>query len=139
MNRLIAMSMTTVLFTGILLAGAIFTGCVKPPIQGRLDPYPSEQIHFASRELRNDTAVGSPIASRDEEGNILHVEVPIRAATNKELHIDYRVTFKNQNGQTLWKPGWFTKTLAPNIPDSILVNSSGPRAADFQVDFRYAQ
>jgi hypothetical protein len=29
--------------------------------------------------------------------------------------------------------------LTPNVPDSITVNSMGPRAADFQVDFRSAK
>ena len=122
----------------IILSAALLAGCVKPPVQGRLDPYPSDQIHFAQKELRNETAVGTPIATRDEEGNILHVTVPIRAATNKELHVDYRVTFKDSSGQVLWRTGWFTRTLPPNVPDSITVNSTGPRAADFQVDFRYA-
>ena len=134
MNRSIA----SVLSLSILAAVAL-VGCVKPPIEGRLDPYTESQIHFASKELRNDTAVGTPLASRDNEGNILYVTIPVRAATNKELHVDYRVTFKDKNGQMLNQTGWFTKTLPPNIPDSITVNSMGPRAADFQVDFRYAQ
>jgi hypothetical protein len=128
MNRLIAISLA------LLLAG-----CVKPPIEGRLDPYDTAQIHFASDDLKKSTAVKTPIVSRDQEGNILHVTVPVRAATNKELHVDYRVTFKDHNGQVLNQTGWFTRTLAPNVPDSITVNSLGPRAADFQVDFRYAQ
>ena len=113
-------------------------GCVKPPIEGRLDPYTPSQIHFASKELRNETAVGTPNLTRDDTGNILFVTVPVRAATNKELHVDYRVTFFDKNGQTLNQTGWFVKTLTPNVPDSITVNSSGARAADFQMDFRYA-
>jgi len=113
-------------------------GCVKPPVEGRLDPYTPSQIHFASKELRNETAVGTPNLTRDDTGNILFVTVPIRAATNKELLVDYRVTFFDKNGQTLNQTGWFAKTLTPNVPDSITVNSNGSRAADFQMDFRYA-
>ncbi len=123
----------------LLSLTALATGCVKPPIEGRLDPYTPSQIHFASKELRDETAVGTPIVSRDDTGNILYVTIPVRAATNKELHVDYRVTFLDKNQQTLNQTGWFTKTLPPNVPDSITVNSMGPRAADFQVDFRYAQ
>lgn len=133
MNRLIVLPLA------LLFTGALITGCVKPPIEGRLDPYEAQQIHFASRALKDDTAVGTPTASRDTEGNILYISIPIRAATNKELHVDYRVTFFDKNRQEISKTGWFTRTLAPNIPDSITVNSMGPRAADFQVDFRYAQ
>jgi hypothetical protein len=127
------------IFLSVAAAAALVVGCVKPPIEGRLDPYTPSQIHFASKELRNDTAVGTPIVSRDDTGNIAYVTIPIRAATNKELHVDYRVTFKDKNDQMLNQTGWFTKTLPPNIPDTITVNSMGPRAADFQVDFRYAQ
>ena len=124
--------------TCIVLA-ILAAGCVKPPVQGRLDPYPADQIHFASKMLRDDTAVGTPIVSRDDAGNILYVTVPVRAATNKELHVDYRATFFDPNRQVLWQTGWFTRTLPPNVPDNITINSPGPRAADFQVDFRYAQ
>jgi hypothetical protein len=134
MNRPI-IALCTVAFVVALVLAA---GCVKPPIEGRLDPYSANQVHFASKELRDETAVGTPTVSRDEEGNILYVTVPVRAATDKELHVDYRVTFFDPNRQELWKTGWFTRTLAPNVPDSITVNSTGPRAADFQVDFRYA-
>ena len=132
MNRTIAASFS-------LAVALLTTGCVKPPIEGRLDPYTPSQIHFASKELRNETAVGTPNLTRDNEGNILYVTVPVRAATNKELHIDYRLTFLDKNGQVLNKTGWFTRTLAPNVPDYIEANSSTARAADFQMDFRYAQ
>lgn len=123
----------------IPLATVILTGCVKPPIESRLDPYTPSQVHFASKQLRDETAVGTPTVSRDDTGNILYVTLPVRAATNKELHVDYRVTFFDKNQQMLNQTGWFTHTFPPNIPDTITVNSLGPRAADFQVDFRYAQ
>jgi hypothetical protein len=131
MNRLILL---------IPVVTLIVSGCVKPPIQGRLDPYPADQIHFASDDLRKHTAVGTPTAQRDPNGNILYVTVPIRAATDLELHVDYRVTFFNKAGQVLSKTSWFTRTLAPNVPDYITVSAgTAPQAADFQMDFRYAQ
>jgi hypothetical protein len=114
-------------------------GCVKKPIQGRADPFPASQIHFASEDLRKHTAVGTPMPVRDEEGRLLYVTVPIRAATNLILYVDYRVTFFDANGQPINQTTWFTKTLEPNTPDQITVNSMTPRAADFQIDFRYAR
>lgn len=122
-----------------LLAVLLVTGCVKAPLEGRLDPYESKQIHIANPDLRRQTAVGIPTAQRDDAGNILHLTVPVRAATDRELHVDYRVTFFDRNGQLLNQTGWFTRTLAPNVPDYITVNSMGPRAADFQMDLRWAQ
>ena len=70
---------------------------------------------------------------------LLYVTVPVRAATDLKLYVDYRFTYFDQGGQVINQTGWFTRTLAPNVPDYIEVSSLGPRAADFQMDFRYAQ
>lgn len=130
MNRLIPLS---------LLSLIAVTGCgVRPPIEGRLDPYSPKQVHFDSISLKDETAVGEPAVSRDENGYV-YVTVPIRSETNKELHIDYRVTFFDRNRQQLSQTGWFTKDLSPKVPDQIMVNSMSPRAEDFQIDFRWAK
>jgi hypothetical protein len=124
----------------LALLGLVATGCVKAPIEGRLDPYEAKQIHFASADLKRRTAVGTPTAQRDDAGNILHVTVPVRAATDTELHVDYRVIFFDHNGQVLSETGWFTRTLPPNVFSYIQVSAgTAPRAADFQMDFRWAQ
>ena len=123
------------------LLGLMLLGCdyVRPPIQGRQDPYVPAQVHFDSERLRRDTAIGTPNVSRDEAG-LLFVTVPIRSAINKTLYVDYRVTFLDRSGQVVGtRLGPFTKTLEPNTPDQIVVNSTSPRAADFQIDFRYAR
>jgi uncharacterized protein YcfL len=119
---------------------ALLVGCgVHPPIQGRQDPYARGQIHFSKDDLRTQTAVDAPQVARDDSGDILHVTVPIRSAINKRLYVDYRVSFFDKSGQLLNQTGWMTKTLEMNTPDQITVNSMSPRAADFQVDFRWAR
>ena len=124
----------------VLTVAMLVMGCgVKKPIEGRLDPHVPAQIHFTDRILSDNTAVGVPLVTRDESGSILHVQVPIRSTVNEQLFIDYRATFMDRNGQTLSQSGWMTKVLDPNVPDQIAVNSMSPRAADFQVDFRYAK
>src|SRR4051812_17773524 len=125
----------------ITMAVVLLAGCnpVKKPFEGRNDPHPAGQIHFASKFLEDSTAVRTPVASRDETGNILYVTVPIRSTRNQPIYLDYRVTFFDRNGQQLNQTGWFTRTLTPNGPDQITVNAMGPRAADFQVDFREAK
>jgi hypothetical protein len=113
-------------------------GCsgVKAPIEGRLDPHVPAQVMFSDRVLSDKTAVGVPMVTRDDSGGILHVEIPIRAAVNEQLFIDYRATFMDRNGQTISQSGWLSKVLEPNVPDQITVNSMGPRAADFLVSIR---
>jgi len=125
----------------LLLLSAIIslTGCgVRPPIQGRLDPYEPGQINFDSNSLKHETAVGQPSVARDEN-NLVYVTVPIRSETSKRLHVDYRVTFFDDNRQMINQTAWFTKHLDPKVPDQIVVNSMSPRAADFQIDFRWAR
>lgn len=132
-------TITKLAFASLLPFAIIACNEVKPPIQGRADPYDAQQIHFATDELRKDTAVGTPLPSRDDAGNILYVSIPIRSAINKNLYVDYRVSFFDSNGQLLNQTTWLSKTLEANTPDRIQVNSLGPRAADFQVDFRYSR
>lgn len=124
----------------LLTLSASIIGCsaVRAPIKGRLDPYDTQQIHFATESLRRDTAVGTPQLSRDNAG-LLFVTIPIRSAIDKNLYVDYRVTFVDKNNQPVFTTSWFTKTLEANTPDRITVNSTNPRTTDFQVDFRYAR
>jgi hypothetical protein len=135
-------AMKTIQKTIALSALSVFLcGCadtVKPPITARQDPYQREQVHITSMDLRRSTAVDAPIVSRDD-GGLIHVQVPIRAATDKKLYVDYRVTFFDRNGQALNQTGWLHKTLTPNTPDQISFNSTTPLASDFQMDVRYSE
>ncbi|MBC8105220.1 MAG: hypothetical protein H7Z14_01405 [Anaerolineae bacterium] len=133
--------MKTTLRTLLFVAAISLTACsngVNPPKQPRADAYSPSQIHVDSEDLRRDTAVGIPVVTRDDSGNLVHVTLPIRSAINKELHIDYWVSFFDRNGQRLSKIQG-QKTLLANTPDSIEFNSMSPRAADFQVDLRYSR
>lgn len=131
--------MKTLLLFAMLLTTALLTGCgVKAPLEGRADPYTPAQVHFANEDLRRLTAVGALKVSRDQAG-LLYVTVPIRAATDYKLYVDYRFTYFDEHGVQINQTAWFTKTLEPNTPDQVSGNSMSPRAADFQCDFRYAQ
>lgn len=121
----------------VLVSLFLLTGCgVNPPITGRQDPYAADQVHFDSDELRKDTAISAPIVARDEFG-LLHVTLPVRSAINRQLHVQYRVTFFDLNHMVLDQYSWTDKTLTANTPDQVQFNSVDKRADDFQVDFRY--
>src|SRR5687767_4693358 len=89
---------------------ALLAGCsnVKAPISGRADPHFSEQIHFTDEDLRGKTAI-APV-SMERRNGILYVTVPIRSTTNKDLHIDYRVTFFNELGTPIEDAKWMGGT-----------------------------
>src|SRR5579862_3934491 len=115
-----------------ILIPLFLMGCdniVLPTVQGRHDPYQAKQVHFESEELRRDTAISEPTATRDAAG-LLFVTVPIRDATDVRLYVDYRVTWFDDNRQVINQTTWFNKTLEPRTPDQISVNSTSPKAAD---------
>jgi len=122
----------------LLILVVAVAGCgVKPPVEGRQDPYLPRQVHLASEDLRKNTAFSAPVLSRDE-GKLLFIDVPVRAATDLRLYIDYRVSFFDKNNQLIYQTAWFSKTLEPNIPDHLTANSVTARAVDFQMDIRYS-
>jgi hypothetical protein len=128
------------LLAAVIVIAALANGCnsVPPPISGRLDPYGRLQISYASDDLRNKTAVGTPKATRDEFGTLI-VTVDIRNTTDRAFPIDYQVTWFDANGQSIFKESWQTMQLEANIQDQITVKSPSNLAVDFQFDFRDAQ
>jgi hypothetical protein len=120
---------------------AALHGCnTQPPIDARREAYAPKQIQLADEDLRRNTRFEQPRVTRDAAG-LLYVTVPMRATINETLHVQYRATFLDENGQPL--PGspttWLPKTLNPRVFESITINSTTPRAADFVIDFRYAR
>lgn len=116
-------------------------GCnqVREPIQPRQDVYRAgspEQIFLDSTNLRNDVAADSPQVFRDQFG-LLHVTVPIRSVINRQLYVEYRAVFFDVANQEIDRTPWQDKALPANVPETVTIVSSSPRAASFQVHFRY--
>ncbi len=123
----------------IPLLAAIYGCNTQPPIDARQEVYTPRQVQLADENLRRNTRFGEPRVTRDEAG-LLFVTVPLRATINETLHVQYRATFLDENGQPLPGPtAWFDKTLNPRVFEAVTVNSVSPRAADFIIDFRYGR
>src|SRR4030095_6937143 len=123
----------------LLLVFLAVGGCgVRAPIEGRADPYTPAQVHFASADLANKTAVLPPVMER--KNGILYVTVPVRSAVSRDLHVDYRITFFNDVGAPIDQTNWIGgTTLVANTPSYIKFNSVSGNAADFQLDLRWAE
>jgi len=133
LNRI---SYTVVTLSGLFLLAAGCNNVVRPPIEPHADPYAARQIHFNSYELQRDVVVGDPTTSRDDAG-ILHIIVPVRSIIDRQLYVQYRVTFFDRNHNIVNQIGWTDKTLTANTPDQIDANSTSAAAVDFHVDFQY--
>ena len=130
--------MKHVMISVACLVLTVLGGCVKSPNYARNDPFVPAQIQISDNDLRKKTAFGEPLVSRDAAG-LLFVTVPLRAATDLTLYVDYRTTFFDRTGRPIQQTAWLNKTLYPNVFDHIQINSISPEAADFVIDLRYAR
>ncbi len=125
----------------VLLCGMVLSlaACgVKPPIEPRAEPYGPKQVYIASNDLREKTAVDTPIVTR--KNGIMYVTIPIRSASDYDLHIDYQVTFFNAEGEPIYTGPWENgPVLVRNTPNHIQFHSPSGDAADFRVNLRYAE
>jgi len=116
-------------------------GCQQPipgPIEPREDPAGWPQIQIADRDLRNRIVVRRPQIMQDEAG-LMFVTVPVRSTTERQLTIEYRATFFDRNHEVIQETTWFPKTLPPFTQETLTLNSTSPRADDFQFDIRPAK
>ena len=124
---------------------ALVAGCsneVPAYREGRAERYSPPQVQITglnAEDLRQSTAIDRPMTSRDP-ANLLFVIVPIRNTSDQVLRIQYRYNFLDDQGRPLPENvAWNRKTLTPGSTERITFNSTSPRAADFQLDLRYAQ
>ncbi len=111
---------------------------VNPPIEGRFDPYPPKQVYLASPDLQGRTAFGQVTMTR--ENGILHVVVPIRATSEKDLHIDAKWTFFNSEGKPIYTSQWEAQpVIVHNTVIYLQCNSTSGDAQDFQLALRYQE
>lgn len=120
---------------------SLIIGCqsISPPVQARHDPYLPDQINLTEKALRVRTAFTQPQFSRDPRTGILYVEVPVRATTDQQLNIEYRVLWLDENNNTLSETNWRNARLAPNVWTRLRANSLTPNAADFIMDIRFGR
>jgi uncharacterized protein YcfL len=108
------------------------------PIYARGEQYDRPWLMMGSPDLRNSTVVGQPQRYYDES-NLLHVTVPVRNTTDKQLYVDYRFTFYDRNGATLNEING-THTIPPHGAVDFTGNSTSPRAEGdraFRLELRY--
>lgn len=119
---------------------AIAGGCyhTDAPINARGEQYDRPWLMMGSHDLRNSTVVGQPQRYYDE-ANLLHVTVPVRNTTDKQLYVEYDFTFYDRNGATLNEIN-NTKTIPPHGAVDLTGNSTSPRAEGdraFRLELRY--
>jgi hypothetical protein len=136
--------MKRTLLSVIGLAG-IVAGCAQnpPPYrEGRAERYAPPQVQITglgAEDLQLNTVIDRPQAWRDP-ANLLYVTVPLRNTSEKVLHLQYQYNFLDAQGAPLpANIAWNRKTLEPGATERITFNSTSPRAADFQLNLRYAR
>jgi hypothetical protein len=136
--------MTKTLLGVVGLLG-IMAGCAQnpPPYrEGRAERYAPPQVQITgigAEDLQYSTVIDRPQTWRDPS-NILYVVVPVRNTSEKVLHVQYQYNFLDAQGAPLPENiAWNRKTLEPGATERIMFNSTSARAADFQLNLRYAR
>lgn len=122
-------------FSAVALAGCNRT---KPPYRVSEDPYAAGQVNIADKRLSNILRFEQARLTYDE-ADLLHVALPVRAATNRTQIIQYRTHFFDRTGQELYTSQWRTQTLEANVPQTLSATATTPQAQGFQMDIREAQ
>jgi uncharacterized protein YcfL len=127
------------------LMGFVLAGCAQnPPAyrEGRAERYSPPQVQITgigAEDLQFSTVIDRPQTWRDPS-NILYVVLPVRNTSEKVLHVQYQYNFLDAQGAPLPENiAWNRKTLEPGATERIKFNSTSPRAADFQLNLRYAR
>lgn len=124
---------------------AFLAGCTSEPPpyrEGRAEAYGPPQVQITgldAESLRLSTVIDRPITHRDQ-ADLLFITVPVRNTSDRVLHVQYRYNFVDDQGRPLAENiAWNRKTLEPGATERISFNSTTSRAADFQMDLRYAR
>src|SRR3954467_10431216 len=136
--------MTKTWLSLIGLLGVVAGGGKAPPPyrEGHAERYAPPQVQITginAEDLQFSTVIDRPQTWRDPS-NILYVVVPIRNTSEKILHVQYQYNFLDAQGTPMPENiAWNRKTLEPGATERIKFNSTSPRAADFQLNLRYAR
>ena len=70
----------------------------------------------------------------------VQVSVPVRARSNDELHVEYRVVWLDPNLQPIRPEGsWKALRLEPRQPYTVTETASSPAATNYNLQFRWSR
>jgi len=130
----------TIAVLGVLCL--LTAGCQSDtaPIEAQTDEtnaYP--RISLSQRSLEKAIGFQEPIVTRSQNG-LMRVTVPVRARSNEDLHIEYRVLWFDASGQPITPAtGWTPVRLEPRQPQQIVAMSSSAAAADYNMQVRWSR
>ena len=99
--------------------------------------YPN--VTLSQPSLSDALGFQEPIVTRNAN-NIMQVSIPVRARSNDELHVEYRVIWLDPNLQPLrpemsWKP----LRLEPRQPYTITETASTTSATNYNLQLRWSR
>ena len=99
--------------------------------------YPN--ITLSQPSLSDALGFQEPIVTRNAN-NIMQVSVPVRARSNDELHVEYRVVWLDPNLQPIRPEGsWKALRLEPRQPYTVTETASSPAATNYNLQFRWSR
>ena len=137
------MRIAHILAAGLITTLGIFAvGCNTDTsvIGGKYDSarsYPN--ITLSQPALADALGFQEPSVTRTAN-NLMRVTLPVRALSNEDLHVEYKVNWFDGAGQPILPDtSWATLRLEPRQPAYVAVTSSSPDAINYNIQFRWAR
>ena len=110
------------------------------PIGAQSDPFTTyPNITLSQPSLTDAVKFQSPVLSRTTNNN-MQVIVPVRAASNETLHLEYRAIWFDATHRPLSpEMSWTPLRLEPRQPQQITVSSSSSDAVDYNLQVRWGK
>lgn len=124
------------------LAACFVAGCRSDtsPIGAQSDPHTTyPNITLSQPSLTEAVKFQTPVLSRTANNN-MQVTVPVRAASNETLHVEYRVIWFDAGHRALSpEMSWTPLRLEPRQPQQLTVASSSADAVDYNLQMRWGK
>jgi uncharacterized protein YcfL len=121
----------------VLIAAFIaLVGCTAPIAAKNDEVKAYPEITLSQRSLERQLGFQPPTVAR-VSNNLLQVTVPVRAKTDHEMNVEYKVVWFDIIGQVI-KPetGWVPLRLEPRQPQTVTVQSTSEDAVRYNLQFR---
>jgi uncharacterized protein YcfL len=107
------------------------------PTYESVSTYP--KITLSQGSLAEAIRVGEPTLAT-VANDLLQLNVPIRAHSDDQLHVEYRVVWKDKTGKPIAPQSvWTGIKLAPRQPQNLIATSTSKEAVDYNLQLRWSR
>jgi uncharacterized protein YcfL len=131
----------TLMILGLAMGAGACEDRVRAPGQPRPDPIAGAYPKQVTLEgLEEALVTGEPVVQRSSDDQPMRVNVPIRSVADKQLRVQYRFIFLDEQQRPLdSNSGWKFQVIEPRTQVSLEGRALETSAADWRLEIRPAR